>query len=122
MPLTPTEISSIEKLIDGGRLTEVSIERNGKRVQIGGEQTTELKNFANPIAVCAPAVGSLSLVRTEVGQKVTAGDRLALLEILDTETVIAAPISGRIAAILVEDSALVPYGAEIILIDPEDTP
>jgi len=49
------------------------------------------------------------------------GDEIARLSVLDVETSVTAPRSGRVAAILAQDGTLIGYGAELILLEPEET-
>ncbi len=119
MSLTPLEISSIEKLIRASWLTEVKIVQNGEPVVIGGASSGSIAAQVEPVAVNAPMVGSIFLGNTQVGQRVTEGDILAQLNVLERETPVTAPVSGRITAILAEDKSLVAYGVAIFLIEPE---
>jgi acetyl/propionyl-CoA carboxylase alpha subunit len=120
LSLTPLEISKIEKLIEASRLTEVKIVQNGEPVVIGGASSGSIAAQVEPVAVNAPMVGSIFLGNTQVGQRVTEGDILAQLNVLERGTSLAAPLSGRITAILAKDKSLVAYGAAIILIEPEN--
>ncbi len=120
MSLSPTEIANIERAIKDSSLTEVHIEQDGERIVIGSAASVA-RPPPEPIAVTAPAVGTISDVSRSIEDHVTAGDQLASLNVLDTALPIQAPTSGRIAAILVEDGSLVSYGAELFLIEPEET-
>ena len=117
MRLTPAEVANIEKLVEDGRLTEIMIEQDGERVVIGGAIPAAELN--EPIAIVAPVAGTVSFGGTAVGQPVAQDDIVATVGVLDTETSVTAPVSGRIEAILVKDGALVGYGAELILLEPK---
>jgi biotin carboxyl carrier protein len=117
LPLSPSEIENIKKLITGSRLTEIIIEQDGARTVIGGATAT--LQTAQPIAVTAPRTGTIVLGGLEVGQSVADGEIVARLHVLEDETPIPAPQAGRVLAILAEEGALVSYGAELILIEPE---
>lgn len=121
MPLTPSEIENIEKLVTGGRLTEIVIEQDGARTVIGGAAAAAAPRPAQPIAVTASLSGTIAFGGVAVGQSVESGAIIASLRVLDDETPIPAPQAGRVVAILAEEGALVGYGAELILIEPETT-
>ncbi len=119
MTLNPSEVAKIEKLVDGGHLTEVVIEQDGEHIVIGGADLASIS--VDPVAVLAPVAGSVALGDTVIGRVVGQGDEIARLSVLDVETSVTAPQSGRVAAILAQDGALIGYGADIILIEPEKT-
>jgi biotin carboxyl carrier protein len=122
LSLSRTEIADIEKIIESSGLSEVRIEQNGESIVIGATKPAEMLKTEDLIAIAAPLAGTVSLDRANSGQQVAQGDVLARISVLGAETPIAAPQPGRIAAILVEDGGLVGYGAELILLDPGDTP
>ena len=87
---------------------------------IGGAQSAA--PTGTPVAVTAPSVGTVSCGDTHVGQRVSEGEVVARLRVLDTEIGVVATASGRVAAMLTEDGALVGYGTELFLIAPETAP
>ena len=119
--LSPTEIANIEHVIEGSSLTEVQIEQNGERIVIGGAALAQTSEHQRVITVTAPTVGTIYLGTTSAGQRVTEGDQLGQLHILKTKMPITALASGRIAAIFVDDGELAAYGADLFLIQPEET-
>lgn len=119
--LSPTEIASIKRVIDASSLTEVHIEQRGERIVIGGAAPAKAPKIKNPVTVPAPAAGTISLGAVSIGQRVAEGEWLAGLHVLDRETPITASASGRIAAIFVNDGELAAYGADLLLIEPEET-
>lgn len=81
---------------------------------------------AGLVAIRAPMVGSFyrrpkpdEPPFVEEGQRVAAGDPLALLEAMKLFNTVSAPIAGRIAQIAVEDGVLVQRDTVLILIEPE---
>ena len=118
--LTPTEIANIESVIESSNLTEVSVEQNGERVVIGGTTPAQASNYQSPVIVSAPVTGTVCLGAISVGQHISEGDLLARLQVLGSETSISAPVSGRIAAIFVDDGGLAAYGTDLLLIEPEE--
>jgi len=109
-------------LVRSSRLAEVRIERDGKVLVIGGSETTApaitAARVAELAAVEAPIAGTVSLGPNRTGNRVTAGDALAHIRVLDTETPVLAPNNGRIVAVSAEDGDLVAYGQDLFLIDP----
>lgn len=77
-----------------------------------------------PGAVTSPMVGTVYMQGEPgsdpfitVGAKVSEGDTLLIVEAMKTMNHIAAPKSGTIARILVEDGAAVEYGAPLVVIE-----
>jgi len=55
----------------------------------------------------------------EIGDHVNAGDPLCLIEVMKLFTTIEAPVSGKIAAISVENEALVQLDEVLLVIEPD---
>lgn len=64
----------------------------------------------------APAPGAPPFV--EVGQTVSAGDTVAIVEVMKLMNHVVAPVDGTVAAILVDNGAPVEYGQTLVVIDP----
>lgn len=64
----------------------------------------------------APAPGAPPFV--EVGQAVSAGDTVAIVEVMKLMNHVVAPVDGTVAAILIENGAPVEYGQALVVIDP----
>ena len=87
--------------------------------------TSEAEDPANlPGAVTSPMVGSVYLQAepgapafVSVGQQVSEGDTLLIIEAMKTMNHIPAPHSGTIKRILVEDGDAVEYGAPLMIIE-----
>ena len=65
----------------------------------------------------APAPGAPPFV--EVGQRVAAGDTVAIVEVMKLMNHVVAPLDGVVAAILVENGAAVEYGQPLVVVEPE---
>ncbi len=65
----------------------------------------------------APSPGAPPFV--EVGQKVAAGDTVAIVEVMKLMNHVASPVDGVVTAILVENGGTVEYGQTIVVVDPE---
>lgn len=65
----------------------------------------------------SPSPGAPPFV--EVGQTVSAGDTVAIVEVMKLMNHVAAPVDGVVSAILVENGAPVEFGQAIVTIDPE---
>lgn len=79
---------------------------------------------AHPGAVPSPMVGTAYLspepgadVFVKVGDKVSEGDTLLIVEAMKTMNQIPAPTSGTVKRILVEDGAPVEFGAPLMIIE-----
>jgi acetyl-CoA carboxylase biotin carboxyl carrier protein len=64
----------------------------------------------------APAPGAPPFV--EVGQDVSAGDTVAIVEVMKLMNHVASPIDGVVAEILVENGAPVEFGQGIVVVAP----
>jgi acetyl-CoA carboxylase biotin carboxyl carrier protein len=65
----------------------------------------------------APSPGAPPFV--EIGQRVSAGDTVAIVEVMKLMNHVAAPIDGVVTAILVENGDSVEFGQPIVVVDPE---
>lgn len=65
----------------------------------------------------APSPGAPPFV--ELGQKVAAGDTVAIVEVMKLMNHVASPVDGVVTAILVENGGAVEYGQTIVVVDPE---
>ena len=65
----------------------------------------------------SPSPGAPPFV--EVGQSVSAGDTVAIVEVMKLMNHVAAPVDGVVTAILVDNGASVEYGQTIVIVDPE---
>ena len=65
----------------------------------------------------APSPGAPPFV--EVGGRVSAGDTVAIVEVMKLMNHVAAPVDGVVTAILVENGASVEFGQPIVIVDPE---
>ncbi|WP_417607596.1 acetyl-CoA carboxylase biotin carboxyl carrier protein [Primorskyibacter flagellatus] len=79
---------------------------------------------AHPGAVSSPMVGTVYMQAEPgsppfiaVGQQVTEGDTLLIVEAMKTMNHIPAPRAGTIKRILVEDGAPVEYGAPLVILE-----
>jgi acetyl-CoA carboxylase biotin carboxyl carrier protein len=78
------------------------------------------------VAVEAPSVGLFSRAPApgappfvEVGQRVAAGDTVAIVEVMALMNHVVAPADGVVAAILVDNGAPVEFGQPLVIVDPE---
>jgi acetyl-CoA carboxylase biotin carboxyl carrier protein len=65
----------------------------------------------------APSPGAPPFV--EVGGRVSAGETVAIVEVMKLMNHVAAPVDGVVTAILVENGASVEFGQPIVVVDPE---
>jgi acetyl-CoA carboxylase biotin carboxyl carrier protein len=54
-----------------------------------------------------------------VGGRVSAGDTVAIVEVMKLMNHVAAPVDGVVTAILVENGDSVEFGQPIVVVDPE---
>jgi acetyl-CoA carboxylase biotin carboxyl carrier protein len=65
----------------------------------------------------APAPGAAPFV--EVGDRVSDGDTVAIVEVMKLMNHVASPVSGVVSSILVENGGPVEYGQPLVVVDPE---
>jgi urea carboxylase len=74
---------------------------------------------AGATAVTAPFIASVWQVDARPGMRVTAGDKLASLEAMKMETVIAAPHDGTVAAVYTPVGTQVTAGQVLLALIPD---
>jgi pyruvate carboxylase len=103
------KLMAVGELDDSGE-REVFFELNGQPRSIrvpdaAAEATTvvhEVADADDPGSVGAPMPGVVIELRVEVGSRVNAGDALVVLSAMKMETVVSAPVSGRVRRLAVE--------------------
>lgn len=139
-------IRQLATLLDETNLTEIELERDDFRVRVARQVTVEAPvsvarsaPAAAPAAAAAPASSDAAghpgavpspMVGTayrapepgarnfiEIGDTVSAGDTLLIVEAMKTMNQIPAPRAGRVTAILVEDGQPVEYGEPLVVIE-----
>lgn len=111
---------------------EVALAPGARRVTIGGVERAASQPMAavdvspTAVAVEAPMLGVLYRRPSpeeppfvEVDQRVKAGDTLCLIESMKMFMPVAAPADGVVAAIAVDNGALVEFGQPILWIEPD---
>ncbi len=66
--------------------------------------------------VTSPMAASVFQVAVEVGQTVTAGNKLVVLDAMKTEIVVASPVSGRVEQVRCAPGKLVTAGQLLVVI------
>jgi acetyl-CoA carboxylase biotin carboxyl carrier protein len=145
IPIDPDTIRALAAVLVETGLTEIEIADKDSRIRVvrGGVATTVVPVAApapvaavaapvvqqqdaasHPGAVISPMVGVAYLAPepgsptfVSVGQQVTAGQTLLLIEAMKTFNQIKAPKSGTVAAILVQSGAPVEYGEVLIILE-----
>jgi 3-methylcrotonyl-CoA carboxylase alpha subunit len=94
----------------------------------GGRQTkVHLKDFASAAgaegthdgAIKAPMHGKVLEILAEPGDRVTAGQRLAVIEAMKMEHTLRAPFDGTVTKVAASVGAQVVEGAEIMVLEPD---
>jgi acetyl-CoA carboxylase biotin carboxyl carrier protein len=144
IPIDPDTIRALAAVLVETGLTEIEIADKDSRIRVvrgGGPVATTVVPVAAPVAIAAPAVvaqdaashpgavnspmvgvaylspepGSPPFVA--VGQQVTAGQTLLLIEAMKTFNQIKAPKAGTVAAILAQSGAPVEYGEVLVILE-----
>ncbi|MCA9552900.1 MAG: DUF2118 domain-containing protein [Myxococcales bacterium] len=119
LEVTDERLSGQERrLTCAGRRYKVLNVRQGSAflVEVEGVPHRITADSGNTVRAPAPAV-VVSVEVTE-GQRVEAGDRLAVLEAMKTETTLKAPFAGTVKSILVTSNIQVDAGAPLLQIEP----
>ena len=144
IPIDPDTIRALAAVLVETGLTEIEIADKDSRIRVvrGGVATTVLAQptpapaavaavvpatqeaATHPGAVVSPMVGVVYLAPEPgappfitVGQQVTAGQTVLLIEAMKTFNQIKAPKSGTVTQILVQNSAPVEYGEALIILE-----
>jgi acetyl-CoA carboxylase biotin carboxyl carrier protein len=145
IPIDPDTIRALAAVLVETGLTEIEIADKDSRIRVvrGGNVATTAMPVAagvapvaasvapvlqeaavHPGAVVSPMVGVAYLAPepgaapfVTVGQPVTAGQTLLLIEAMKTFNQIKAPKAGTVAAILVQSGAPVEYGEALIILE-----
>jgi acetyl-CoA carboxylase biotin carboxyl carrier protein len=145
IPIDPDTIRALAAVLAETGLTEIEIADKDSRIRVvrsGPAATVALPVAAaaapapavavsapadlsaHPGAVTSPMVGVAYLspepgtpVFVNIGQQVTAGQTLLLIEAMKTFNQIKAPKSGTVAAILVQNSVPVEYGEVLMILE-----
>jgi 3-methylcrotonyl-CoA carboxylase alpha subunit len=96
-------------VVRGGRQTRLRL-----LDRLGGERSDGASGGG---AVVAPMHGRVASLDVREGDSVAAGQKLAVVEAMKMEHVLAAPAAGRVARVLVEAGAQVAQGAQIVVIE-----
>jgi acetyl-CoA carboxylase biotin carboxyl carrier protein len=145
IPIDPDTIRALAAVLVETGLTEIEIADKDNRIRVvrgGGAMATTVVSApapaavsaiaapvapdvaAHPGAVISPMVGVAYLSPepgsppfVSIGQQVTAGQTLLLIEAMKTFNQIKAPKSGTVAAILVQSGVPVEYGEALIILE-----
>jgi acetyl-CoA carboxylase biotin carboxyl carrier protein len=146
IPTDPDSIRALAAMMAETGLTEVEIAEKDSRIRVvrGGvvgsagalpaatpaavaaatPASIEAEVAAHPGAVASPMVGVAYLAPepgspmfVSVGQQVTAGQTLLLIEAMKTFNQIKAPKAGTVTRILVQNSAPVEYGEVLMIVE-----
>jgi acetyl-CoA carboxylase biotin carboxyl carrier protein len=144
IPIDPDTIRALAAVLVETGLTEIEIADKDSRIRVvrgGGVATTAMPvtppapvspiaaplapdMTSHPGAVVSPMVGVAYLAAepgsppfVTVGQQVTAGQTLLLIEAMKTFNQIKAPKSGIVASILVQSGVPVEYGEVLIILE-----
>ncbi len=145
IPIDPDTIRALAAVLTETGLSEIEIADKDSRIRVvrgGGSAATvaipatvvtapvpapapvTLDPASHPGAVTSPMVGVAylspepgSAVFVTVGQQVSAGQTLLLIEAMKTFNQIKAPKAGTVSAILVQNGAPVEYGEVLIVLE-----
>jgi 3-methylcrotonyl-CoA carboxylase alpha subunit len=98
----------------------VYVLRHGRQTRVSLRDLTldEAGDHGAGGLVRAPMHGKVLAVLVEQGERVTRGQRLAIIEAMKMEHTLTAPIEGTVAEIAVAADAQVAEGAKVMVIEP----
>lgn len=146
IPIDPDTIRALAAVLVETGLTEIEIADKDSRIRVvrgGGPVPTTVVPVAAPTAAAAPSLAALTQDAAahpgavnspmvgvaylspepgaaqfvSVGQQVTAGQTLLLIEAMKTFNQIKAPKAGTVTAILVQSGAPVEYGEVLVILE-----
>ena len=131
------EIKELIKIIKDENLEDLKINVNGEKlhltnstenVQINVEQISKTSIESEPVELLAQAeiikssnVGKIKLLYLEKGMQIKKRAKLAQITTMGVVTDIKAPVSGKLADILVSDQANVDYAKPLFVIEIADS-
>ena len=131
------EIKELIKIIKDENLEDLKINVNGEKlhltnstenVQINVEQISKTSIESEPVELLAQAeiikssnVGKIKLLYLEKGMQIKKGAKLAQITTMGVVRDIKAPVSGKLADILVSDQANVDYAKPLFVIEIADS-
>lgn len=137
-------IRELAELLDETGLSEIEVEVDGQRIRVargGGSMPAVAPTAApgqdaaaapagavdiaaHPGAVTSPMVGTIYLspepgaaIFVNVGDRVSAGQTLFIVEAMKTMNPVTSPRDGTVAQILVTDNQPVEYGEPLLILD-----
>ncbi len=135
-----TQPSHYRVVLDGDTGVDVVVERSGRferRLTVGGhtfgvlavtqgsDYLVEVDGAVHRIAggeaglVRAPAPAMVVAVPVSAGDTVSEGDTVAVVESMKLETALRAPVSGRVAEVLVDANTQVEGGTRLVRLEPD---
>ena len=131
------EIKELIKIIKDENLEDLKINVNGEKlhlinstenVQINVEQISKTSIESEPAELLVQTeiikssnVGKIKLLQSEKGMHIKKGTKLAQITTMGVITDIKAPVSGKLADILVSDQANVDYAKPLFVIEIADS-
>jgi acetyl/propionyl-CoA carboxylase alpha subunit/acetyl-CoA carboxylase carboxyltransferase component len=127
------------RLVSGDHVVEAAVEhlgRTGNRLSCGGREYrvmsvvhgathfVEVDGVAHRIThdeggiVRAPSPAVVVAIDVSAGQRVSPGDRLAVIEAMKMETAISAEFAGIVREVLVQENTQVGPGTPLLVVDP----
>ena len=141
-PIDADAIRALARLLDETALTEIEVEEGGRKLRVArGRPAAMAPPDAVPSgpaaepgaaeaeagqrgAVTSPMVGTVYLApepgaapHVKLGDEVSQGDTLVIIEAMKVMNPIRAPHGGRVSSILVEDGSPVEYGQALMIVD-----
>jgi acetyl-CoA carboxylase biotin carboxyl carrier protein len=139
----PELVRKLADLLGETGLNEIEYESGGRRVRVargtggglvatsapaapagGAQPTAEPEPQRTGTAVTAPMVGTIFLAPepgaapfVQVGDSVSEGQTVMLIEAMKTYNPVRAPRSGKVTEILVGDSTPVEFGEELLILE-----
>jgi acetyl/propionyl-CoA carboxylase alpha subunit/acetyl-CoA carboxylase carboxyltransferase component len=135
-----TQPSRYRVVLDGDTGVDIVVERSGRyerRLTVGGhtygvlsvtqgsDYLVEVDGAVHRIAggeaglVRAPAPAMVVAVPVSAGDTVSEGDTVAVVESMKLETALRAPVSGRVAEVLVDANTQVEGGTRLVRLEPD---
>lgn len=120
---TRLKVKRPSPIIAGGAITSVAIPAAASAGAAPETSASEKGASVDGFRVVSPFVGTFYRAASptsdpfvKVGQEVKKGDPLCIVEAMKLMNEIEAPVSGRVAAILLENGDAVEYGQELFVI------
>ena len=99
---------------------QIQLVTTGRDISIGSKQMVRVESEDEAASMVSPMPGKILKVLVTVGQSVTAGDSLVVMEAMKMEHTIKSNYAGTVAEIFYQEGEMVQGGVELVVVDADE--